>query len=230
MNKTAFFKLSYGLCIITAGRGDGKHNGQIANTVFQVTSEPATIAVSINKLNYTHECIAESKCFAVSILEEAAPMTLIGQFGFKCGRDFNKFNGIAVRTGQTGVPIVTDHACAFIEAKVINAFDCGTHTIFLGKVLECDLLAGGEPMTYAYYHQIKGGTAPKTAPTYQAETPKPGAPAAAKAVRYRCLLCAYLYDPEGPDSKHPHTPFEDLPETWNCPVCGAPKKQFEKEP
>ena len=227
MNKTAFFKLSYGLCIITSGR-EGKFNGQIANTVFQVTSEPATIAVSINKQNYTHECIAESKCFSVSILEEATPMTMIGQFGFKCGRDLNKFDGIAARAGQTGVPIVTGHACAFIEAEVINAFDCGTHTIFLGKVADCDLLAGGEPMTYAYYHQIKGGKAPKTAPTYQAETPKPAAPAVASAARYRCQVCAYLYDPEEGGSKAPS--FENLPEAWVCPVCGDPKGRFEKEP
>ncbi len=101
MNKGAFYKLSYGLYVITSGV-EGKFNGQIANTVFQVTSEPPTVAVSINKQNYTHECIQSSRRFAVSILEEATPMTMIGQFGFKCGRDINKFDGIQVRTGKTG--------------------------------------------------------------------------------------------------------------------------------
>jgi flavin reductase (DIM6/NTAB) family NADH-FMN oxidoreductase RutF/rubredoxin len=231
MNKGAFFKLSYGLYIITAGR-EGKFNGQIANTVFQVTSEPSTVAVSINKQNYTHECITASRRFAVSILEEATPMTMIGQFGFKCGRDINKFDGIAVRTGQTGVPIVTEHACAFIEAEVVNELDCGTHTIFLGRVVECDVLEGsGEPMTYAYYHQVKGGKAPKTAPTYQQEAPKAPAPPA-KAARYTCTVCGYIYDPAVGDgeAKIPAgTRFEDLPAEWVCPVCGAGKDQFEKE-
>ncbi|MBA4421607.1 MAG: High molecular weight rubredoxin, partial [Syntrophus sp. (in: bacteria)] len=80
MNKGAFYKLSYGLYVITSGE-EGKFNGQIANTVFQVTSEPPTVAVSINKQNYTHEFIRSSRRFAVSILDEATPMTMIGQFG-----------------------------------------------------------------------------------------------------------------------------------------------------
>jgi flavin reductase (DIM6/NTAB) family NADH-FMN oxidoreductase RutF len=173
MNKSAFYKLSYGIYVITSGQ-DGRFNGQIANTVFQVTSEPPTVAVSINKQNFTHEHIAASRRFAVSILEEATPMTLIGRFGFKCGRDIDKLEGIGTRIGTTGIPIVTDNTVAFIEAEVIGEMDCGTHTIFLGRVVDCDMLAATEPMTYAYYHAVKGGKASKNAPTYQApEPPKP---------------------------------------------------------
>ena len=89
MNKAAFYKLSYGLYVITS-REEGKFNGQIANTVFQVTSDPPTLAVSINKKNYTFECINSCRQFVVSILAETAPMTMIGRFGFKCGRELNK--------------------------------------------------------------------------------------------------------------------------------------------
>jgi flavin reductase (DIM6/NTAB) family NADH-FMN oxidoreductase RutF len=171
MNKSAFYKLSYGLYVVTSGK-EGKMNGQIANTVFQVTSEPPTVAVSINKQNFTHEVIQSSRLFAVSILDEATPMTMIGLFGFKCGREIDKFKEIKFRTGKSGVPIVTDHAVAFIEAEVTGEMDCGTHTIFLGTVVECDIMdATAEPMTYDYYHKIKGGKAPKTAPTYQKDTP-----------------------------------------------------------
>src|SRR5512133_774042 len=132
MNKSAFHKLSYGLYVITSGEV-GKFNGQIANTVFQVTSEPSTVAVSINKQNYTHECIRMCRQFVVSVLAESAPMTLIGRFGFKCGRDIDKLEGVTTRMGRTGVPIVTDHSVAFIEAQVKGEMDCGTHTIFLGE-------------------------------------------------------------------------------------------------
>jgi flavin reductase (DIM6/NTAB) family NADH-FMN oxidoreductase RutF/rubredoxin len=232
MNKSAFYKLSYGLYVITSGK-EGKFNGQIANTVFQVTSEPPTLAVSINKLNFTHEHIRESRRFAVSILGDTAPMTMIGQFGFKCGRDTNKFEGISVRSGKTGVPIVVDHAVAFIETEVVEELDCGTHTIFLGQVVECDILdAEAEPMTYAYYHKVKGGKAPKTAPTYQKEEPPQPAAPAVKAVRYTCSICGYLYDPEKGDPEgniKPGTRFEDLPADWVCPVCGAEKDKFVKE-
>jgi flavin reductase (DIM6/NTAB) family NADH-FMN oxidoreductase RutF/rubredoxin len=233
MNKGAFYKLSYGLYVITSGN-EGKSNGQIANTVFQVTSEPPTVAVSINKQNYTHEFIRASRLFAVSILNEATPMTMIGQFGFKCGREIDKFAGIGVRTGKTGVPIVTDHAIAYMEAEVTGELDCGTHTIFLGRVVECDVLdAAAEPMTYAYYHKVKGGKSPKNAPTYQKESSSPPAtPAAApKAAQYACSVCGYIYDPEKGDPEGkipPGTRFEDLPTQWVCPVCGAEKDKFEK--
>jgi flavin reductase (DIM6/NTAB) family NADH-FMN oxidoreductase RutF/rubredoxin len=232
MNKSAFHKLSYGLYVVTSGEV-GKFNGQIANTVFQVTSEPPTVAVSINKQNYTHECIRSCRQFAVSVLAETAPMTLIGRFGFKCGRDTNKLEGITTRTGRTGIPVVTDHCVAFIETEVKGEMDCGTHTIFLGEVVECDIIdAAGEPMTYAYYRQVKGGKSPKTAPTYEKEVPLKTAPPAEKAARYTCTVCGYIYDPvQGdPEGKiKPGTRFEDLPADWVCPVCGAGKDKFERE-
>ncbi len=232
MNKSAFYKLSYGLYVITSGK-EGRFNGQIANTVFQVTSDPPTVAVSINKQNFTHDHISSSRRFAVSILEEATPMTMIGRFGFKCGRDIDKFEGIGTRVGKTGIPIVTDHAIAFIEAEVVGEMDCGTHTIFLGRVVECDVLGTAQPMTYAYYHTVKGGKSPKNAPTYQqAEPPKTAEIPAVKAARYTCSVCGYVYDPEKGDPEGnvpPGTRFEDLPEGWVCPVCGAGRDQFVKE-
>jgi flavin reductase (DIM6/NTAB) family NADH-FMN oxidoreductase RutF/rubredoxin len=232
MNKSAFHKLSYGLYVITSGE-KGRFNGQIANTVFQVTSEPPTVAVSINKQNYTHECILSCRQFAVSILAESTPMTMIGLFGFKCGRDIDKLKGVATRTGATGVPIVTDNCVAFIEAEVAGEMDCGTHTIFLGRVLECDILnAAAEPMTYAYYREMKGGKSPKTAPTYQKDEPPKTPPPTEKAARYTCTICWYVYDPAtgDPEGKiKPGTRFEDLPVDWVCPVCGAGKDKFERE-
>ena len=232
MNKSAFHKLSYGLYVVTSGEV-GKFNGQIANTVFQVTSEPSTVAVSINKQNYTHECVRSCRQFVVSVLAETAPMTLIGRFGFKCGRDTDKLEGVATRAGRTGVPIVTDHCVAFIEAEVKGEMDCGTHTIFLGEVVECDILdAAAEPMTYAFYRQVKGGKSPKAAPTYEKDEPPKTAPPAGKAARYTCTVCGYVYDPvQGdPEGKiRPGTPFEELPADWVCPVCGAGKDKFERE-
>lgn len=228
MNKAALHKISYGLYVITAGQ-EGRFNGQIANTVFQVTADPPTVAVSINKQNYTHERILAGKRFVVSILDEGCSMTLIGRFGFKCGRDVDKFAGIATRLGRTGIPIVTENAVAFIEAEVVNQMDCGTHTLFLGRVVDCDLLApAAEPMTYAYYHKVKGGKAPRSAPTYQ-EAPAAGTAPPAPAERYSCTVCGYVYDPAQGDPEGkipPGTPFAELPADWVCPVCGAGKEKF----
>ena len=225
MDLTALFKLSYGVYVICSKKGD-KINGQIANAVMQISSEPPTIAISINKQNLTHECIKESAVFSVAILSQDTPLNFIGTFGFKSGRDINKFEGINFKVGTTQSPVVVDFTLAFIEAKVTKTLDAGTHTIFVGEIVDASNLKTGEPMTYAYYHQVKRGTTPKTAATYVKVEPKP----AAKA-RYQCSVCGYIYDPEKGDPDGgiaPGTAFEDLPETWTCPVCGANKSQFEK--
>jgi len=187
MNHKALHKISYGLYVVTSGKRDNC-NGQIANTVFQATSEPPTIAVCINKKNFTHEFIQESKVFAVSVLSRNTPLEFIGNFGFKCGRDTNKFEGINYKVGKTGAPIVFDHAIAYFEAKVIKEFDGGTHTIFIGKVVDAEILTDEEPMTYAYYHKIKRGATPKTAPTYTKEENRGGS----KMAKYRCTICGYI--------------------------------------
>jgi flavin reductase (DIM6/NTAB) family NADH-FMN oxidoreductase RutF len=92
----SLFNLSYGMCIVSSKR-DGEFNGCIVNTVFQVTPEPPMIAISVNKQNLTHEYIAQSKVFAVSVLAEGAPLEFIGRFGFRSGRDIDKFQEINYR-------------------------------------------------------------------------------------------------------------------------------------
>jgi flavin reductase (DIM6/NTAB) family NADH-FMN oxidoreductase RutF/rubredoxin len=229
MNKAAFRQLSYGLYVITSGEA-GKFNGQIANAVFQVTSDPPTIAVSINKENYTHELIKRSRKFTLSIITEAAPMTFIGNFGFKSGRDIDKLQNVKTKMGATGVPVVLDYTAGYLEAELINELECGSHTIFIGRVVDADIVSSEEPMSYVYYHKVKGGKSPKNAPTYIKE--EAAVKQTAPAERYVCTVCGYVYDstvgdPDGGIA--PGTRFEDIPDSWVCPVCGAAKAQFEKE-
>jgi flavin reductase (DIM6/NTAB) family NADH-FMN oxidoreductase RutF len=165
MNTKALYNLSYGLYVV-ASEKQGKLNAQIANTVIQVTSEPPAIAVCINKQNLTHEFITESKVFTASILSQDTPLSFIGHFGFKSGREVDKLKDVNYKLGETKAPIVLDHSVAYLEAKVIHQVDVGTHTIFIGELVGADVIGEGEPMTYAYYHQVKRGTTPKTAPSY----------------------------------------------------------------
>jgi len=165
LNLEALYNISYGLYVISSRKGD-KFNGQIANTVIQVTSEPPTIAVCINKQNLTHEFINASKVFTASVLSKDTPLSFIGRFGFKSGREVDKFKDVNYKLGETKAPIVLDHSLAYLEAKVVNQVDVGTHTIFVGELIGADVLKEGELMTYAYYHQVKRGTTPKTAPSY----------------------------------------------------------------
>ena len=165
MNTKALHKINYGLYVVTSKSGD-KINGQIANTVIQVTSEPPTIAVSINKQNYTHEFIKASRSLTVNVLDQETGMVFIGRFGFRCGRDIEKFDGIKHRLTQSGNPVLEEHCMAFLEVKVEKEIDMGTHTIFIGEVTDGEMIDGGEPMTYAYYHKVRKGKSPKAAPTY----------------------------------------------------------------
>ena len=224
MDIKTLYQLSYGMYVVTSVKG-GKLNGQIANTVFQVASEPPTVAVSINKQNLTHEFIRQSRVFAASILSQDTPLSFIGNFGFKSGREGDKFKGVNYKVGKTGAPVVLDNALGYLELKVIGELDAGTHTIFVGELVEAETLKSGEPMTYAYYHVVKRGTAPKAAPTYIEEKK------VVKLAKYQCTVCGYIYDPEKGDPDGgvaPGTPFEQLPDDWVCPVCGAEKDRFEK--
>ena len=226
MNLKTLHKLCYGLYVVSSRQGD-RLNGQIANTVFQITSEPPTIAVSINKGNLTHEYIKESKLLTVSVLSQDTPLSFIGHFGFKSGRDIDKFDGIHYEIGETKCPVVTDNTLACLEAKVIRELDMGTHTVFIAELIAADIIKEGEPMTYAYYHQVKRGTTPKTAPSY-IEEKKEVTP---KMAKYKCTVCGYIYDPElgDPDGGiAPGTSFEEIPDDWVCPVCGAAKSDFER--
>jgi len=219
---------------VVCSKNNDKINGQIANAIFQVTAEPKTVAISINKQNLTHEYIEKSKVFSVSILSENTPMKFIGTFGFKSGRETNKFVDIKYKLGKTKVPIVLDYAIAYFEAKLIDKIDVGTHTIFIGNIEDGDIINEENPMTYEFYHKVKGGYSPKTAPTYSKEIDKKFEikEEVKKKDKYVCEVCGYIYDPNKGDPDNgvpPGTRFEDLPDDWVCPICGASKEAFHKE-
>lgn len=226
MDVNVLNKISYGMYVVSSNKGD-LLNGQIANTVFQITNEPITMAVSINKQNLTHEYIESSNYLGISILSEEAPIQFIGKFGFRSGRNEDKFKDTKFIKLPNGCPVITDYSLGYIDGKVINKFSCGTHTLFLVEILGAEMLKDGNSMTYDFYHKVKKGTTPKSAPTFVKPIKKE-----AIMDKYKCVVCNYIYDPvQGdPDNGVPAgTPFEKIPDDWVCPVCGADKTNFVKE-
>ena len=220
-------KISYGVYIVTSGK-EGRCNGQIANSVIQISSKPAMVAVSINKQNFTHEIIKETGVFAISILSENTPLSFIGNFGFKCGRDFNKFEDVEYQVGETGTRIVLNYSTAYFEAKVVKEIDAKTHTLFIGKIVDAKQLSDKPQMTYTNYHQIKRGTTPKSAPSHLNETKE----APPKNGKYICSICNYVYDHALGDpisGVKPGILCEELPKDWTCPICGATKIKLKKK-
>ena len=211
MNETALFTLSYGVYLCTSW-DEGRPVGCVANSAMQITSKPATVAVSINRNNYTHRCITETGHFAVTVLAENSDPMLIGKFGFSSSQDTDKFEDTPYRVrGKLPVP---DGGLAYLCCKVISKMETATHTVFLGEVYDCDLIRSGKPMTYAYYHEVLKGKTSVNAPTYRGEEKSDG------RTRWVCTVCGYEYDGE--------TPFEELPDDWVCPMCGVGKEYFKK--
>lgn len=205
MNSSVLHDISYGVYAVTTLDGE-RDCGCIANSIMQITSSPATIAVSINHENFTNSCIAKSGIFAVNILPENIDKSVIGSFGFKSSRDFNKFEGMKTERKE-GVAVLSA-AKSYLICRVVDKLETSTHTVFLGEVIDADTLSGGEVMTYSYYHKVIKGKAPKTAPTYVEEnTPKK---------EWKCQICGY------------ESELSELPEDFVCPVCGVPKSLFEK--
>lgn len=222
-------KISYGLYIVSSGN-EQKKNGFISNTVFQLTSEPVFFAVSCSKNNYTTELINTTGYFSVSVLSQQASSETIGRFGYKSGKDIDKFEGVKYKIGSTGVPVVLDETIAYFEFKAVQTIDMGTHVVFIGELLHSEVIDNNsEVLTYDYYRKVKKGVAPKNAPTYIDKSKFTASIDKTTSGQYKCPVCGYIYDPENGDPGsgiNPETHFEDIPDTWVCPVCGIAKSEF----
>jgi flavin reductase (DIM6/NTAB) family NADH-FMN oxidoreductase RutF/rubredoxin len=232
MNQEVFYRISYGLYVVSSTDGS-KSNGYVANTVFQVTSKPARFAIACSKDNYTCGMITQSNVFAISILQQNASSELIGLFGYQSGRTVDKFATVRQRSGQTGVPILLEDTLGWFECKVVQTLDAGSHLIFIGEVIDNGVMESSQPpLTYAYYREVKKGKAPKNAPTYiEPEKTETEIQAPNSSGKYGCSVCGHVYDPAvgDPDAGIPAgTRFEDLPDDWVCPICGAAKSDFVK--
>lgn len=163
MNKNALTKLSYGMYIVST-KDKGRFCGCVANSIMQITSEPSTIALSINCNNHTNQSIKESGEFSVCVLGEDTDPLIIGTFGFRSSKDFDKFENINHKI-INNLPVCSD-TCAYFLCKLKNSVEAGTHTIFIGEITCCDILNDDTPMTYSYYHNVIKGKSPKNAPTF----------------------------------------------------------------
>lgn len=168
MNLEALFKLGCGMYVVSTAH-EGRMGGQLVNSFVQVTAEPVQIVMSLNKQNQTCELLLRSGFFSVSVLGRDAPMEFLGKWGFRTGREVDKFSGTGHRTGRNGAPVVTDYAVACLEGTVRATLDAGTHILFLGEVTEAETLNDAEPMSYAYYREVKKGLTSRLAATYQAK-------------------------------------------------------------
>ena len=207
MNTKAMYKLSYGLFVCTAVRGD-KRNGCIINTAVQVASDPNRISIAINKANYTHDMVKETGKCNISVISKDAKFDLFKHFGFQSGKDVDKFGSdfptSSYETAENGIPYITEGTNAYFSLKVEKEVDLGSHTLFICEPTFMTVLSDTPSCTYEYYQSdIK----PKPQPV--GTTPK-------GETIWKCLICGYEYV------------GEEMPDDFICPICKHGKDDFEK--
>lgn len=237
MNIAAFLKMSYGIYLVSTRAGE-RVSGFVANTVFQVTSDPPKIAICCHKENSSAGVINESGVFSVSVLEKDTDAGMIGLFGYHTGNEDEKFERVEFKTGITGSPVILTHAIACFECKVEDIFDLGSHNLYIGKVMEAELLyPEKDPLTYDYFRRELKLLAPERSPTFidrnklkkEPEKPVENILSKEPGPVFICSVCGYVYDPVVGDEERgipQGTPFVNLPEDWECPVCSAAKSLF----
>ena len=200
MDKKAFYKLTYGLFLLTA-REEGRDNGCIINTAIQVANDPARISIAVLKGNYTHDMILRTGIFTVSSLSTSAGFGLFRRFGMQSGREVDKFEGFPdVERGENDLYYLTKGANMAMSGKVVEQLDLGSHTLFIAEVTDAVVLSDEPSCTYAYYQSdIK--------PQKQEEKKK----------GWVCTVCGYVY--EG----------DPLPADFICPWCKHGAEDFVRQ-
>ncbi|MBQ9111949.1 MAG: flavin reductase [Clostridia bacterium] len=194
---TALFNIGYGLYVVTSNDGK-KDNGLIVNTVTQVTNTPNRLAVTINKDNYSHHIIKQTGIMNINCLTTEAPFKVFEAFGFRSGRNVDKFADCQPLRSDNGLVFLPRYINSFMSLKVEQYVDLDTHGMFICSVTEARVLSDKETMTYSYYHEhVK---------------PKPETDGKKGFV---CKICGYVY--EG----------DTLPDDFICPLCKHGAADFE---
>ncbi len=199
MDNSVMFNVEYGLYLLTA-KSNGKDNGCIVNSFMQVTPNPNIAVCGVSKSNLTHDMIAETGIFNLSILDTRTNMSLIKRFGYQSGRTADKFEGFKdVAESSNGLKYLTCCSNSYISCKVVSKADMGTHTLFTAEVTDAVKLIDTETLTYNYYRsKVKPNEAPP------------------KKKGWICKICGYIY--EG----------EELPADYICPICKHGAQDFER--
>jgi flavorubredoxin/flavin reductase (DIM6/NTAB) family NADH-FMN oxidoreductase RutF len=202
IENASFFKLSYGLFLLSAKDGD-KDNACIINTAVQLTDTPKRIMIAVIKKNYTCDMILKTGVFNVSTLTTDAQFNIFQHFGFQSGRDVDKLEHtpISFSRSANGLVYSAEATNSFFSAKVIKAEDYGSHILFTADITEAAVKEGAASLTYQYYFDHV-----KPKPAFTREKKK----------GWICLICGYIY--EG----------EELPPDFECPLCKHGASDFEK--
>jgi len=222
MKSSVLRNLPHSLCAL--GVKDGKRqNACIVNSVMQVSKATSSVApfvaVSLNKANYSAECIEKNGIFTISVLSENTPATVIGALGYVSGKKADKLENIRHKVLAEGVPVIKENTCCWFLCQVKEKLEIAEQRLYIAEIIAGSDEAAGTPMSYGYYVEQLGGAAPLRSPTY---LPPESTFDKSSGESFVCSVCGYVYS-------DPHYGFEELPEDWVCPICKMPKKAFVRK-
>mgnify|MGYP003291505318 CR=1 FL=1 len=196
-NKKITRKITQGMYILTT-----KNGGCVVDAVSQISSgDNPLISVSVMKQNYTNELLKNNDKFSLSVIGKNINPEIIKTFGYNSMRDINKFENI--KTIQIdGIEIINE-SLGYMICEIIDTIENDTHTLFIGKLIHCDVLKDEEEMSYQYFQKHKDELIKVT--TKKGKT------------AWICTICGYVYY------------GEEIPDDFKCPVCGVGKDLFNKK-
>ncbi len=201
-------KITQGVYVLTTQGG-----GCVVDAVSRASAgEQPLITVAVAKTNHSHKLLAQNEKFALSVLGEQAAPEIIETFGFKCSKDCDKFANVATEEVD-GVPVIKD-SLGYMVCEKVDAIDMETHTLYVGRMVEGDVLEDAKPMSYAYYQEHKAALAHANGSKDDDLTKKTTEQGKTAWV---CTVCGYVYY------------GDEVPDDYKCPLCGLGKKYFKKK-
>ncbi len=156
--RTALRNFAAGVTVVTTRDGDGRPSGLTASAFTSVSLDPPLVLVCVDHAATAHPAFRAHGWFAVNVLRQEQE-GISRRFAASGG---DKFDGVPCHEGETGLPLI-DGALATLECRVVETYEAGDHTIFVGAV-EAASVSGGRPLVYFHggYHGLSpdAGMAP----------------------------------------------------------------------
>lgn len=143
--RTAMGRFATGVSVVTTKNGD-EINGMTANALTSVSLEPPLILICVDRDNYTHRLVSESKIFAVNILSESQ-QELADAFARPGPGKADYLSKLETFKAITGSPIIAN-CLSYLDCRVVQMHQAGDHTIFIGQVTAAEVKSDNNPLIY----------------------------------------------------------------------------------
>jgi flavin reductase (DIM6/NTAB) family NADH-FMN oxidoreductase RutF len=130
---TVTWKIPNALALVGSRAGD-ERNAMTTSWITQLSMEPVLIGVGVDNTAVTHRLITEGGSFTIN-LWDAEDTKVFVKFSKPAADDGSSLNGRPVRAATTGAPVF-DEALAWIDCTVRQSLDLGSHTLFVGEVVD----------------------------------------------------------------------------------------------